>query len=298
MFKNIQIKPSDISKGEMIGSGGFGAVYKGRWSGSHVAIKMLACQHMDKETSQEFMRELELMSSLRSPKLIQVYGGILEKGSMAIVMELVANGNLYDQLRANESMPWPTKYNIGMDIAYGLKYLHDRGIIHRDLKSLNVLLDDKLNAKICDFGLAKVKTQSQSTTTMGGGAGTILWMAPELFGMRAKNTEKTDVYALGMVLYELLTHKLPFADFLDGKKAEYVVPRWLENGERPEMPSYGDRNFKDEFVLLKFKEENCFTKVNIYLSLILQRLLNKGALLHNWVAIKLEPLFLYKNQHH
>jgi len=80
---------------------------------------------------------------------------------------------------------------------------------------------------------------------MGGGAGTILWMAPELFGMRAKNTEKTDVYALGMVLYELLTHKLPFADFLDGKKPEAVVPGWLKDGERPEMPSYGDRNFKD-----------------------------------------------------
>ena len=79
MDKNIEIKPSDVSRGEMIGSGGFGAVYKGRWFGSHVAIKMLACQHMDKETSEEFMRELELMSSLRSPKLIQVYGGILEK---------------------------------------------------------------------------------------------------------------------------------------------------------------------------------------------------------------------------
>ena len=99
---------------------------------------------------------------------------------MAIVMELVSNGNLYEKLRDNESLPWTIKYSIATDIAYGLTYLHDRGIIHRDLKSLNVLLDDKLNAKICDFGLAKVKTQSHSTATMGGSAGTILWMAPEL----------------------------------------------------------------------------------------------------------------------
>ena len=245
MFKNIQIKPSDISKAEMIGSGGFGAVYKGRWSGKYVAIKVLACDHLNAEANAEFKRELEVMVGLRSPQIIEVYGAVLQGKQLSIVMELSPKGNLCQLLNRDRNLTWPTKYNIGMDIAYGLKYLHDRGIIHRDLKSLNVLLDNELNAKICDFGLAKVKTQSQSTTTMGGGAGTILWMAPELFGMRAKNTEKTDVYALGMVLYELLTHKLPFADFLDGKKAEYVVPRWLENGERPEMPSYGDRNFKD-----------------------------------------------------
>ena len=247
MDGNIQIKPSDsfVSLEEMIGSGGFGTVYKGEWSGSHVAIKVLACQHLDKETSEEFIREIELMSSLRSPKLIQVYGGVFEKGSMAIVMELVSNGNLYEQLRDNESLPWTIKYNIATDIAYGLTYLHDRSIIHRDLKSMNVLLDDNLNAKISDFGLAQVKTQSQLIATMGRCVGRILWMAPELFGRKAKNTEKSDVYALGMVLYELLTHKLPFQDDLVGKKAEAVIPGWLKDGDRPDIPNYGANSFKD-----------------------------------------------------
>ena len=137
------------------------------------------------------------------------------------------------------------KYNIATDIAFGLTYLHDRGIIHRDLKSMNVLLDDNLNAKISDFGLAKVKTQSQLIATMGGCVGRILWMAPELFGRKAKNTEKSDVYALGMVLYELLTHKLPFQDDLVGKKPEAVIPDWLKNSERPDIPNYGDRSFKE-----------------------------------------------------
>ena len=132
-----------------------------------------------------------------------------------------------------------------MDIAHGLQYLHDRDIIHRDLKSWNVLLDDRLNAKICDFGLPKVKTQSQLTATMGVSAGTILWMAPELFGRRAKNTESTDVYVLGMVLYELMTHRLPFQDDLVGKRAECVVPGWLKDGERPDLPAYGNQSFKD-----------------------------------------------------
>ena len=246
MKQNFKIRSSDVSVGPLIGKGGFGEVYKGMYEGDAVAIKVLICPNLTNESKEEFLNELEVMVGLRSGKLINVYGGIIEEHQTAIVMELMPRGSVFDMLHNNpEEMTWPIKYKISLDIAYGLKHLHERHIIHRDLKSMNVLLDDKLNAKICDFGLAKVKIQSQSTATMGGSAGTILWMAPELFGMRVKNTEKSDVYALGMVLYELLTHKLPFADFLEGKKAEYVVPVWLKDGERPEIPSYGDRIFKD-----------------------------------------------------
>ena len=87
MYKNIQIKPSDISRGEMIGSGGFGAVYKGKWSGRHVAIKTLACSHLDEEAEAEFKKELEVMVGLRSPQIIEVYGAVLQTRQMMIVME-------------------------------------------------------------------------------------------------------------------------------------------------------------------------------------------------------------------
>ena len=110
MDKNIEIKPSDISRGELIGSGGFGAVYKGRWSGKYVAIKVLVCDHLNAEANAEFKRELEVMVGLRSPQIIEVYGAVLQGKQLSIVMELSPRGNLCQFLNKNRDLTWPTKY--------------------------------------------------------------------------------------------------------------------------------------------------------------------------------------------
>ena len=89
------------------------------------------------------------------------------------------------------------------DISAGLAYLHEEGILHRDLKSLNVLLTDTLRAKLSDFGLSRVKDETRSASTLSKPSGTLRWMAPENFSRKAKYTEASDVYSLGIILYQM-----------------------------------------------------------------------------------------------
>ena len=112
MNKNYEIKASAVTRGELIGSGGFGSVYKGRWSGKYVAIKMLACDHLDDEADAEFEKELEVMVGLRSPQIVEVYGAVLQDRQLSIVMELSPQGNLCHILHKNKDLAWSTKYSI------------------------------------------------------------------------------------------------------------------------------------------------------------------------------------------
>ncbi len=243
-MKPYEINNSDIQvfQDQKLGQGGFGAVYKGRWSGRDVAIKVLVCK-LTGDVEKDFRQELAVMLGLRSPQVVQTFGGILAGPTQAIVMELMPRGSLYGLLREEKPLDWPTKYRIALDVAYGIKYLHGLNILHRDLKSLNVLLDEKLQAKLCDFGLAAVKTASQSLSTQRDAVGTLLWMAPELFGRKAKFSELSDIYARGMVLYELLTHQAPFESDLQGRVAS-IVSSWVSQGERPDLPEKAPAEFK------------------------------------------------------
>ncbi len=124
------------------------------------------------------------------------------------------------------------------------KALHDNNILHRDLKSMNVLLDKEGRAKIGDFGLAKVKSAGKShATTMDSSVGTLLWMAPELFNLEVRFSNASDIYALGMVLYEIMTHKTPFEIELQGRHPGIIIPL-ITKGDRPSMSNIGPRDYK------------------------------------------------------
>lgn len=247
MYQEHKISERDIKifEDQRLGIGGFGAVFKGEWSGRKVAIKVLLCN--TDET--ELRREMECMLQLRCPQLLMLYGAVLASSKQALVMELMPRGNLHDLLRNCLDLPWNKKYRIILDILFGLGYLHARKIIHRDLKSMNVLLDDGLNAKIGDFGLAKIKTDaSHSSAAQAGVVGTIYCMAPELFDEDVKDpyTTAVDIYALAMVLYELLTHKVPFEEMLGGRNARMVIPGWvLAQKKRPKLPDSTLPAFKE-----------------------------------------------------
>ena len=146
------------------------------------------------------------MASMRSDYIVQLRGICLEAPYYCLVMELMPKGSLYSVLKGNPVLPLAVKYRIALDVICGLAQLHEAKIIHRDLKSMNVLLDDRFRAKISDFGLAKIKSEVSSTSAAKGAKGTWGWMAPELLENNPSppSTFSTDIYAYGMILWELI----------------------------------------------------------------------------------------------
>jgi serine/threonine protein kinase len=175
--------------------------------------------------------------NLRSIRIVQLFGACCFESSLGIVLEYVSGGSLHSQLQKQYGSPidWPLHLKLAKEIAAGVTYLHKHKIIHRDLKSLNILVDRKNGAKICDFGLAKIKKTAKSTMSVGE-KGTTLWMAPELFERMAKYTEGSDVFGMGMIFVELCTNQTPWEEDLDSQDPRTVVPRWLDRGERPNLP--------------------------------------------------------------
>ena len=217
-----------------LGEGGYGKVYKGTYQHFTVAIKELINQNLNDSALEEFKREASIMTTLRSPFIVQLYGACFEQ-KYALVMEYMERGSLYtflEQTKANP-MGWNVRYQIGLDIGRGLSFLHNKNIVHSDMKSLNVLLDKDYRAKITDFGLAKVKTSNATTKSSASPVGgSIRWMAPELFEQSdAKSTKESDVFSYGVVLYELDAHKVPFESLRNE-----VVPFRVMNRDR-EKPS-------------------------------------------------------------
>ncbi|ESQ54232.1 hypothetical protein EUTSA_v10024418mg [Eutrema salsugineum] len=193
----------------VLGKGGFGKVYHGFLNGDQVAVKILS-----EESAQgykEFRAEVELLMRVHHTNLTSLIGYCNEDKHMALIYEYMANGNLGDYLSGKSSLTlsWEERLQISLDAAQGLEYLHygcKPPIVHRDVKPTNILLNEKLQAKIADFGL------SRSFPVEGGGqvstvvAGTIGYLDPEYYRTRQMN-EKSDVFSFGVVLLEMITGK-------------------------------------------------------------------------------------------
>jgi serine/threonine protein kinase len=158
---------------------------------------------------------------------------------LSIIMELVKQGSLHDMLQ-RRALTVDEQFNLCRSVTCGLKTLHDAGILHCDLKGKNILVDDSLLPKITDFGIARVRAQSEtlSGSTMLSGVGTYEWMAPELYSSPTFSAG-SDTYALGMVFYEITTRQLPWAKEL-GAQPVVMVPAWTLGGQRPAIPSSVD----------------------------------------------------------
>jgi serine/threonine protein kinase len=229
--------------------GGNGVVRQVMYHGNLAAMKKpnvtLTLNARDRS---KFVKELEITYAVKHTACVQMLGACLE-GDLFLLLEWMEGGSLYDALGNHADRPVlpRVRLSIARNVADGLEYLHSRGIVHRDIKSLNILLTSDMRAKLCDFGLATLQTLTASarTTTGGGGAaGTYPYFAPELFH-GAKSSEKSDIYAFGVVLWELLTCDVPF-DTL----TETQVRGLLERGERPVIPEPLPSCFPPEYVHL------------------------------------------------
>lgn len=224
------INYNELNIEETIGEGGFGVVYKGKWKGTEVAIKTMT-QEIGDEEKRKFIEEIEIMSKLRHPNVV-LFMAASTKSPMCIVMEYMPLGSLYDVIH-NELIPdIPTqlKIQITQQAAKGMHFLHSNGVTHRDLKSLNILLDARWNAKIADFGLASIKGKSNNEH------GTIAWTAPEILADEENiDYMMSDVYAFGIIMWELTTRQKPYYGMVPAQIAVQVLRYDL----RPDMKGFG-----------------------------------------------------------
>ncbi|XP_075512982.1 serine/threonine-protein kinase CTR1-like isoform X1 [Primulina tabacum] len=210
--EDLNIPWSDLIIKETIGAGSFGIVYRAEWNDSEVAVKILMEQDLHAERFKEFLREVAIMKRLRHPNIVLFMGAVTEPPNLSIVTEYLSRGSLYKLLHkpgAREALDEKRRLSMAFDVAKGMNYLHKRNppIVHRDLKSPNLLVDRKYTVKVCDFGLSRLKANTFLSSKSA--AGTPEWMAPEVLRDEPSN-EKSDVYSFGVILWELATLQQPW----------------------------------------------------------------------------------------
>jgi len=233
----------ELHKKDLLGAGGYGAVFRASYNGTPVAVKALLGQDENIAVPTTIIkmmrREATIMCSLKHPNTLRVRGVVPERGW--IVMELCEGGALDDWLQdPEEIIDDATKARVCSEIATGIAYLHmrDVSVVHGDLKAGNVLLTRGKSVRICDFGMSEAKNRSKTMTSSANNTGntalTVAWSAPELFEDDPKSFS-TDVYALGVTLWEVYERRVPF-----GTMPEAAVVSQILSGKRPKFNDASD----------------------------------------------------------
>ncbi|EEF52196.1 receptor protein-tyrosine kinase CEPR1 [Ricinus communis] len=242
-FHQIIFSQEEIIEGlvddNIVGRGGFGTVYKIELSSMKVvAVKKLSSTSENQLVlDKEFESEVDTLGLIRHKNIIKLYCILSSPRSSLLVYEYMPNGNLWEALHTDNdriNLNWSTRYNIALGVAQGLAYLHhnlSQPIIHRDIKSTNILLDDEYQPKVADFGLAKLLQCGGKDSTTTAVAGTFGYLAPE-YAYTSRATTKCDVYSFGVVLLELVTGKKPVEEeFGEGKNIIDWVARKVGTDE-------------------------------------------------------------------
>lgn len=246
-----QMDVENIEVLERIGKGSYGEVFKGRWKGTEVAIKKLPYYftELDDEGDQDaffnhFLKEAELMQSLRHPNIVQLLATFTSP-DLCIVMEFMAKGSLFQLLQKSKraeargappdvwEIGWDRMRNMMLDAAKGMTYLHNSNpsIVHRDLKSHNLLVDEYYRVKVSDFGLSRMVVEDSPAAQTMTSCGTPSWTAPEVL-RGEKYSSACDVYSMAIVLWECVTRSVPY----EGIPHFQVVFTVGNQGMRPEIP--------------------------------------------------------------
>ncbi|XVF48303.1 hypothetical protein PTKIN_Ptkin03bG0179400 [Pterospermum kingtungense] len=241
-YKILEKATNKFHQGNILGIGGFGCVYKAQFDdGSYAAVKKLDCANQDAE--KEFENEVDLLCKFKHSNIISILGFSSDNETRFIVYELMQNGSLETQLHGpshGSSLTWHRRMKIALDTARGLEYLHEHcnpPVIHRDLKSSNILLDSDFNAKLSDFGLAVTDAaQNKNNLKLSG---TLGYVAPEYL-LDGKLTDKSDVYAFGVVLLELLLGRKPVEKLAPAQCQSIVTWAMPQLTDRSKLPNIVD----------------------------------------------------------
>ncbi|KZV52599.1 hypothetical protein F511_25851 [Dorcoceras hygrometricum] len=209
---DCEILWKDIQFHEEIGQGSFAVVYHGIWNASDVAVKVYCGNHYTEGMLLDYKKEIDIMRRLRHPNVLLFMGAACSHEKLAIVTEYLPRGSLFKTLhKSKQSLDIRRRMRMAIDVARGMNYLHHRNppIVHRDLKSSNLLVDKSWTVKVGDFGLSKLK--NTTFLTAKSGRGTPQWMAPEVL-RNEPSTEKSDVFSFGVILWELVTECVPWSN--------------------------------------------------------------------------------------
>eukprot|EP01127_Copromyxa_protea_P010497 TRINITY_DN2552_c0_g2_i1.p1 TRINITY_DN2552_c0_g2~~TRINITY_DN2552_c0_g2_i1.p1 ORF type:complete len:1280 (+),score=216.70 TRINITY_DN2552_c0_g2_i1:44-3883(+) len=236
---HTELDKKELFLGEVIGKGSAGVVYRGTWqTDTHVAIKEFS-DEISAANKMSFIRELSIMCLVRHTNLVRCHGGITTDSKIYIVQELM-QCNLRDVLAQTSIYMDPGIATcIAIGVASGIEFLHEHcNLIHRDLKSMNVLLstiNNDLQVKITDFGSSRLIDKK---SIMTGNVGTVAWIAPEVFQGKKYN-DRADVYSFAIIMWELVTRKIPFSHL-----SSFAIPVSVIKGERPPIPKDINPNWK------------------------------------------------------
>eukprot|EP01130_Rhizamoeba_saxonica_P010207 TRINITY_DN4180_c0_g1_i1.p1 TRINITY_DN4180_c0_g1~~TRINITY_DN4180_c0_g1_i1.p1 ORF type:complete len:556 (+),score=63.13 TRINITY_DN4180_c0_g1_i1:22-1689(+) len=228
-IKLIQFE--DLNFGQKIGVGGYGEVFRGRWNHTDVAVKRAFRKGNDKGEIDDFLKEVTIMSKLSHPNIVLFMGACIAPNGLYIITEYIHRGSLYSILHEKkEEIDFSQKIDMLIDSSRGMLYLHqfDPAIIHRDIKTQNLLVDEHWRVKVCDFGLSRIKI-SETMSRLG----TIHYSAPEVL-RGERYTEMADIYSFAIVMWELLTASIPF----DGWPPLRIASEVAYRIQRPEIPDF------------------------------------------------------------
>ncbi|OEL31342.1 putative leucine-rich repeat receptor-like protein kinase [Dichanthelium oligosanthes] len=219
-YEELKRSTDNFAEANELGYGGYGKVYRGMLpTGQFIAIKR--AQQGSMQGGHEFKTEIELLSRVHHKNLVGLVGFCFEQGEQMLVYEFMSGGTLRDSLSGKSGLhlDWKKRLRVALGAARGLAYLHelaDPPIIHRDVKSSNILMDEHLTAKVADFGLSKLVSDSERGHVSTQVKGTLGYLDPEYY-MSQQLTEKSDVYSFGVVMLELIVAKQPI------EKGKYIV---------------------------------------------------------------------------
>jgi len=250
-YEELSQATNGFSKDQLLGSGGFGKVYRGILSNnSEIAVKCV--NHDSKQGLREFMAEISSMGRLQHKNLVQMRGWCRKSNELMLVYDYMPNGSLdrYIFHKPKKLLNWQQRRQVLADVAEGLNYLHhgwDQVVVHRDIKSSNILLDSDMRGRLGDFGLAKLYSHNEVPNTTRV-VGTLGYLAPELVTM-AVATSASDIYSFGVVILEVACGRRPIEMGLTEEEDSVLIDLVRDLHAKGKAVEAADERMKGEFVV-------------------------------------------------